>query len=100
MPSPGEGPSERTRENGHFRTETYTRTSGGRRYVCRIAAQGDPGYKATSVMFGEAALALALDGDRLPPRAGVLTSATGIGAVLAERLRAAGHTYEVEALGS
>jgi short subunit dehydrogenase-like uncharacterized protein len=98
MPSPGEGPSERARNNGHFRIETLTRTSGGRRYVCKIAAQGDPGYKATSVMLGQSALALALDGERLPQRAGVLTPATAIGAVLAERLRAAGHTYDVEAL--
>src|SRR5581483_11949070 len=97
-PSPGEGPGERARENGHYRIETHTLTTGGRRYVCRIAAEGDPGYKATSVMFGESALALALDGARLPDRAGVLTPASAIGAVLAERLRAAGHTYEVQEL--
>jgi short subunit dehydrogenase-like uncharacterized protein len=100
MPSPGEGPSERARENGFFRIETHTRTSGGGRYVCRIAAEGDPGYKATAVMFGESALALALDGERLPSAAGVLTPATAIGAGLADRLRAAGHTYDVEALPS
>ena len=66
--------------------------------MCRIAADGDPGYKATSVMFGQSALALALDGQRLPPGGGVLTPATAMGDVLAERLRSAGHTYEVEAL--
>ena len=59
-----------------------------------IAADGDPGYKATAVMFGESALALALDGERLPDRAGVLTPATGIGSVLPGRLRAAGFTIE------
>ena len=48
-------------------------------------------------MLGESALALALDGERLPDRAGVLTPATAIGAVLVERLRAAGQTYEVAA---
>jgi short subunit dehydrogenase-like uncharacterized protein len=46
-------------------------------------------------MLGESALALAIDTDRLPDRAGSLTPATGIGTVLAERLRAAGHTYTV-----
>ncbi|HTC73277.1 MAG TPA: hypothetical protein VK655_10345, partial [Solirubrobacteraceae bacterium] len=56
---------------------------------------GDPGYKATSVMFGESALALAFDGDRLPARSGVLTPATAFGSALVERLRNAGHTYEV-----
>ncbi len=97
-PSPGQGPSERARENGHYRIETHTRTSGGGRYVCRIAAKGDPGYKATAVMLGESVLALALDGERLPDRAGVLTPASAIGAVLADRLRAAGQTYEVQTL--
>jgi short subunit dehydrogenase-like uncharacterized protein len=46
-------------------------------------------------MFGESALALGLDGDRLPPRAGVLTPATGIGAPLVDRLRAQGFTFDV-----
>ena len=97
-PSPGEGPSERAREHGYYKIETHTRTSQGRRYVCRIEAQGDPGYKATAVKLGESALALALDGGQLPPGGGVLTPATGIGSVLADRLRAAGHTYAVESL--
>jgi len=96
LPSPGQGPGASTRERGFFRIEIHTRTSGGARYVCRIAAQGDPGYKATAVMLGESALCLALDGERLPPRAGVLTPATAMGDVLVERLRAAGQTFEVQ----
>lgn len=95
LPSPGEGPSERARDRGHFNIETHARAADGRRYVCRIAAQGDPGYKATAVMFGESALALAFDGERLPGVSGVLTPATALGVPLVERLRAAGHTYEV-----
>jgi short subunit dehydrogenase-like uncharacterized protein len=47
------------------------------------------------VMLGEAALALALDGDQLPDAAGVLTPSTGIGPRLTERLGAAGHSYTV-----
>jgi short subunit dehydrogenase-like uncharacterized protein len=96
LPSPGEGPNERQRDAGFFRIEIHARTSNGARYVCRVAAQGDPGYKATAVMFGESALSLALDGDRLPPRAGVLTPATALGGTLVERLRAAGQTFEVQ----
>jgi short subunit dehydrogenase-like uncharacterized protein len=94
LPEPGEGPSEKTRENGYFRVEIWTRTSTGARYSCRVEAKGDPGYAATAVMLGESALALALDGDRLPPRAGVLTPATGIGMPLVERLRAQAFTFE------
>jgi short subunit dehydrogenase-like uncharacterized protein len=96
LPKPGEGPSEHTRENGYFRIEIHARTSTGGRFLARFDAQGDPGYGATAVMFGESALALALDGDRLPPRAGVLTPATGIGSVLIDRLRARNFTISVD----
>ena len=96
LPSPGEGPSERQRDQGFFRIELHARTSSGERYLCRVSAEGDPGYKATAVMFGESALCLALDGERLPARAGVLTPATAMGDALIERLRLAGQTLEVQ----
>ncbi|HYF26836.1 MAG TPA: enoyl-ACP reductase, partial [Baekduia sp.] len=95
LPAPGEGPGERAREKGFFRIDIHTTTTSGAKLVCEIEAQGDPGYKATAVMLGEAALALALDTARLPPAAGVLTPATGMGDVLVERLRAAGQRYDV-----
>lgn len=95
LPAPGAGPSRRTRERGHFCIDTFAATESGRRYRARFAAAGDPGYAATAVMLGEAALALASDGERLPDRAGVLTPATGIGAALTERLRTRGFTIEV-----
>lgn len=95
LPVPGEGPSEEDRRNGFFDIEIHTRSSTGARYIAHVAAQGDPGYSATAVMLGESAMALALDTERLPDGAGVLTPATGIGNVLADRLRAAGQTYEV-----
>ena len=96
LPSPGEGPDEKARRTGFFKIDVHGRTTSGRRYVCHVAAQGDPGYAATAVMFGESALCLALDRDRLPARAGVLTPATAMGTALADRLRAAGLTLEVE----
>lgn len=94
LPDPGEGPSEKTRANGYFRIEIATRTSSGARFTAKVSAKGDPGYAATSVMLGESALALAHDGDKLPPRAGVLTPATGIGMPLVERLREQRFTFE------
>lgn len=93
LPSPGSGPSEQTREQGFFRMETTASTTSGRRYRAVAAAPGDLGYTATAVMLAEAALALACDD--LPPRAGSLTPATAFGPVLADRLRAAGHSYQV-----
>jgi short subunit dehydrogenase-like uncharacterized protein len=95
LPAPGTGPGEETRRSGWFRSVVDAGTEDGRRYRATVAGQGDPGYAATAVMLGESALALALDGDRLPDRAGSLTPATALGDVLVERLRAAGHTYEV-----
>lgn len=93
LPAPGSGPDERTRREGWFRMDLHAVTTTGRHYRAEASGTGDPGYAATAVMLGEAALALALDGDRLPDRAGSLTPATGIGDALVARLRAAGHTY-------
>ena len=93
LPSPGEGPSEETREAGFFNIDIHAKTSTGERLRCEIRAPGDPGYKATAVMLGESALCLALDD--LPDAAGVLTPATAMGRVLADRLIAAGHSYSV-----
>lgn len=99
LPKPGTGPSERTRDTGFYRTETYTTTSEGVRYRSIIAQEGDPGYKATAVLLGESGLTLALDRNELPDRLGVLTPATAMGDPLLKRLRAApGVTIEIESL--
>ena len=99
LPSAGEGPSDKTREKGFYKIEIHTRTSSGTRYKCTVTGQGDPGYKATSGLIGESGLCLALDGDKLPDRAGVLTPATAMGMPLVERLRAAGFTFDAERVG-
>ncbi|MGH3744230.1 MAG: saccharopine dehydrogenase family protein [Mycobacteriales bacterium] len=93
LPKPGEGPSAETREKGWFRQDVRGVTTSGRRYRALVAGSGDPGYKATAVMFAESALCLALDD--LPGRAGCLTPAVAMGDALVDRLRAAGHTYDV-----
>jgi short subunit dehydrogenase-like uncharacterized protein len=86
LPDPGEGPSEKARENGFFKIDV---NSGGR--VAKVAAKGDPGYKATALMMGEAALCLALT----EGPGGVHTPASAMGLTLVERLRAAGMTLVV-----
>lgn len=98
LPKPGTGPSERARDNGHYRVETYTTTSSGARYRATMAQQGDPGYKATSVLLGESGLALAFDRDTLSDLRGVLTPAASIGDALLARFPAAGVTMETERL--
>lgn len=92
LPSPGEGPSEQTRARGRFRIEIDASTTSGAHYRTTVAADADPGYDGTAIMLGQAALCLALDDDRLPPLAGVVTPASGLGQPLVERLRAAGFT--------
>ncbi|MBI3215740.1 MAG: saccharopine dehydrogenase NADP-binding domain-containing protein [Mycobacterium sp.] len=98
LPKPGDGPSEKTRERGHYTVETYTTTANGARYRATIAQQGDPGYKATAVLLAESGLALALDRDVLSTLTGVLTPAAAMGDALLRRLPAAGVTLETERL--
>jgi short subunit dehydrogenase-like uncharacterized protein len=98
LPKPGTGPSAAARERGYYQVETYTTTTTGARYVAWIAQQGDPGYKATSVLLGESGLALALDRDKLSVLRGVLTPAAAMGDALLARLRAAGVSLETARL--
>jgi short subunit dehydrogenase-like uncharacterized protein len=95
LPAPGSGPSAETRSAGWFRSELHATANGGRRFRAVVAGKGDPGYAATAVMLGQSGLCLAEDA--LPDRAGSLTPATAMGMVLVERLRKAGHTYNVHA---
>ena len=96
LPKPGEGPSPEQRAAGRFRMEITATTTTGARYRTTVAAEHDPGYNGTAIMLGQSALCLALDGPRLPHRAGVLTPATAMGDVLVDRLRTHGFTFEVE----
>jgi short subunit dehydrogenase-like uncharacterized protein len=95
LPDPGEGPSEKMVREGFYEIEIHATAADGKRWRADVKAKGDPGYGATSVMLGEAGLCLALDTQQLPARAGVVTPSSGMGDVLADRLRAAGQTFEV-----
>lgn len=84
---------------GSFRCDLVGHGAGGQVVRARVADRGDPGNRATTRMVCEAALALAGDVGRLPGGkryGGVLTPASGFGAVLVDRLRAAGMTLTVE----
>jgi short subunit dehydrogenase-like uncharacterized protein len=94
LPKPGEGPSPEERAAGHFTMEIHGHGLDGEHYVATVAAEGDPGYAATSLMLAEAVLFLASGSPDLPDRFGVLTPATGLGMPMIERLRGAGMTFE------
>jgi short subunit dehydrogenase-like uncharacterized protein len=101
LPQPGSGPSEQTMDEGWFRCELLGVTDDGRRVKGLICDRGDPGNRATVKLVCESALSLVLNQDELPGGSqlgGILTPATGLGDVLAKRLRQAGMTIEVEAV--
>ncbi|MBD2037027.1 saccharopine dehydrogenase NADP-binding domain-containing protein [Leptolyngbya sp. FACHB-321] len=98
LPKPGEGPSEQTMNEGWFACALVSTAIDGRQVRGLVRDQGDPGNRATVKFVCEAALSLALQTNELPggqARGGILTPATGLGNVLAERLRRAGMTLEV-----
>jgi short subunit dehydrogenase-like uncharacterized protein len=98
LPTPGAGPSVQAMDRGWFTCDLLGIAEDGRRIRGLISYAGDPGNRATTVLVCEAALALAMDADRLPGgvhRGGVLTPATGLGQVLAGRLVGAGVTLDI-----
>jgi short subunit dehydrogenase-like uncharacterized protein len=93
LPDPGQGPSDKVQRNGRFRLDIRGATTTGATYTATVAADGDPGYAATSVMLSQAGLCLA--SDDLPAGGGVLTPAVAMGDALTTRLRAKGFTFDV-----
>lgn len=100
LPQPGTGPSQQTMDQGWFCCELIGKAADGRQVRGVIRDQGDPGNRATVKLICESALSLALQWEALPggpTRGGVLTPATGLGEVLADRLRQAGMTIQIDA---
>jgi len=96
FPEPGEGPSQAEREAGFFNFTVVGKFADGEKIVGRITGDRDPGYGSTSKMLGESAVCLALDKDKSPEAAGMLTPSTAMGEALLERLQAnAGLSFSV-----
>jgi short subunit dehydrogenase-like uncharacterized protein len=97
LPAPGQGPSERSMDNGSFRCELIGESADGTPVRGCIAGRGDPGNRATTLFVCEAAMALAGDARKLPggaSRGGVLTPASALGLPYARRLATAGIAVE------
>ncbi len=95
LPSPGEGPNKRQREEGYFDVRFFGRTQSGDTVGAKVTGDRDPGYGSTSKMIAEAAACLALDADKGKPGGGFWTPASAMGTVLIERLQEnAGLTFE------
>ena len=94
---PGEGPSLEVQENGWFDCKYLVESEDGQKSLYRMFGKGDPGYKVTSKFVAECALSLLEDPETLPGGSeygGVLTSASGLGDVLIERLKNADIHFE------
>mmetsp|Transcript_3373 Transcript_3373/g.4650 ORF Transcript_3373/g.4650 Transcript_3373/m.4650 type:complete len:268 (+) Transcript_3373:446-1249(+) len=102
LPSPGQGPSQKVLDQGFFKMSLWAKVldvSSGQESVLRgsiEALHGDPGYRQTAKMVAETAVSLALDGQLLPARFGVVTPSVGLGPVLRERLSDKGVVFRVE----
>ncbi len=94
---PGEGPSQEQRDAGWFDCKFILETVEGKKLVAAIRGDGDPGYKVTSKLVTECALCLVEDLKTLPggpKHGGVLTSATGLGSPLVQRLKRVGIEFD------
>ena len=94
---PGEGPSLEVQENGWFECKFLVESEDGEKSLYKMFGKGDPGYKVTSKFAAECALSLLEDPQSLPggrEYGGVLTSASGLGNVLIERLKNADIYFE------
>ncbi|KAF8599929.1 NAD(P)-binding protein [Ceratobasidium sp. AG-I] len=98
LPKAGEGPSLDVLDGGWFEALNVAEGA-GLGVKCEIKGQGDPGYRATSVMVSESALLL-LDRENLTElgkEGGILTPSTAFGGRLAEALEATGRfTVRIE----
>ena len=86
-------PTQAQLASGWFRLQLDAQ--GGGRLVRTEVCGGDPGYGATSVMLGQAALCLLEDRQQLPACSGVVTPAQALGDRLIERLQVHGITFRV-----
>ena len=92
----GNGPDKKTRENGWFESIFIGKNKNNEKYKLRMFCKGDPGYKSTAKLICESALCLALNSENLPNTnaGGVLTTSTGLGSTLIDRLKKADVLFE------
>jgi len=96
LPEPGAGPSEERQRNGFYDLRFLGRTRDGRKLACKVVGDGDPGYRSTARMLGEAAACLAMDVSRDERKGGSWTPGAIFDARLVARLqRHAGIGFEL-----
>ena len=97
MPTPGEGPTRKEREEGFYDILFIAEYPDGRTFRANCKGDMDPGYGSTSKMLAEAALALVQDVPRTQTSGGCWSPAAAMGDALIARLpKKAGVTFNVE----
>ena len=97
LPSSGEGPSKKDRENGYFNLRFYVTYKDGSSSIAKVTGDMDPGYGSTSKMLSESAICLAID--KLDSLDGVITPSTAMGENLLKRLKnKSGLTFNIKYL--
>jgi short subunit dehydrogenase-like uncharacterized protein len=97
LPKPGEGPSQRQRESGHYELVFVGQTADGRKLRAVVKGDRDPGYGSTCKLITEAALCLAIETDRTMTPGGVWTPGAAMGLTLVRRLQErAGLTFSIQ----
>jgi short subunit dehydrogenase-like uncharacterized protein len=100
LPKPGEGPTEKVKNEGFFECEFIAADQDGRRVRAIFKGQGDAGNRITVKCLCESAFQLSESGvgnRQVEPFAGggVLTPVTGLGEELVARLAKAGITFGI-----
>jgi short subunit dehydrogenase-like uncharacterized protein len=95
-PKPGEGPSERSIDEGFFRCRYVAEAEDGSIASAVMKGQGDPGNRSTVRFLVESGILLAES--PADAEGGVLTPATAFGERLIERCKPHGLSYEIEGL--
>ena len=97
LKQPGRGPSQKVMDGGFFKCKFLVTGEDGSEKIYSMKGSGDPGYKVTSKFVCESALSLLGDQRNLPGGSdygGILTSSSGLGHVLIDRLKNAGIVFE------
>lgn len=96
LPKPGEGPTAKEREDGHFEMRFTGWIDRQTSLKAVVSGKRDPGYGATGRMLGEAAVCLARDASVQEATGGFWTPATLLGKGLITALQErAGLTFQI-----
>jgi short subunit dehydrogenase-like uncharacterized protein len=97
LPKPGQGPSQRERDNGRYEVLFIGDTAQGQRLRAVVRGDRDPGYGSTCKLISESALCLVQDTSQGMCPGGIWTPGAAMGLALVRRLQErAGLSFAIE----